>query len=327
MAKLKKTYKKKTPVDVYQMVTDKVISLLEMKIDKQWSRPWITLGDGKPPHNMFSKNYYRGINSFLLSLDNVAAASDFKTSRYATFNQIKAHGGTVEKGSKSSPIIYYSPIRIDENGKYYSQKVYEGMSAAQRAAIGLRQIPMIKKFNVFNVDQTTGLPSEYYELPEQEPFTEMQKDDRAEDLLKRATDKMGVKLTIKESSRAYYNRLNDEIVLPLREQFNGVSSRFYSVANHELVHSTAPRLDRSLEGAFGSPEYAKEELIGELGAAFCCSALGLELDITDNVAYLQSWLSVLKADKKAIVSAAASAQRSSDYILEGTPYELEKPSL
>jgi len=52
----------------------------------------------------------------------------------------------------------------------------------------------------------------------------------------------------------------------------------------------------------------------------------VELDITDNVAYLQSWLSVLKADSKAIVSAAAAGQRASDYILEGTPYELEKPS-
>jgi antirestriction protein ArdC len=164
---------------------------------------------------------------------------------------------------------------------------------------------MIKKFNVFNVEQTTGLPAEYYELPEQEPMTEFEKDERAEDLLKRATDKMGVQLTIKESNRAYYSRHKDEIVLPLREQFNGVSSRFYSVANHELIHSSAPRLDRSLEGAFGSPEYAKEELIAELGAAFNCSALGVELDITDNVAYLQSWLSVLKADSKAIVSAAA----------------------
>lgn len=322
MPKAKKTYKKKPQRDVYQEVTDKVVALLENKLEKRWDKPWIAIGDGTPSHNMFTKHYYRGVNQFLLALGNFTGESEYKTNRYATFNQIKQNGGTVTKGSKSTPIIYYSPIRIDEHGKYYSEERYNGMSPAQRVAIGLRKIPMVKQFNVFNVEQTEGLAPEYYALPPQQAFTEMQQDDRAEDLLKLATDKMGVKLTIKESNRAYYSPSRDEIVLPLREQFKGVAGRFYNTATHELLHSTAKRLERPIGGSFGSPEYAKEELIAELGAAFNCAALGLELDITDNAAYLQSWLGVLKADKKAIVHCAAAAQRASDFILEDTPYQL-----
>ena len=61
--------------------------------------------------------------------------------------------------------------------------------------------------------------------------------------------------------------------------------------------------------------YAREELVAELGAAFLCADLGLTPEAgTDHAAYIQSWLKVLKEDKRAIFSAAAYAQKAADFL-------------
>ena len=61
--------------------------------------------------------------------------------------------------------------------------------------------------------------------------------------------------------------------------------------------------------------YACEELVAELGAAFLCADLGIRPENReDNAAYLGHWLTVLKEDKRAILSAAAHAQRAADFL-------------
>jgi antirestriction protein ArdC len=67
-----------------------------------------------------------------------------------------------------------------------------------------------------------------------------------------------------------------------------------------------------------------EELVAELGSAF----LAADLDITpevceDHAAYIQSWLKVLKDDKKAIFSAAAHAQRAVELLHRLQPKHLK----
>jgi len=186
---------------------------------------------------------------------------------------------------------------------------------------------MAKKYAVFNVSQCENLPEEFYEAPPQEPLSEMQQDDRAEDLLLSATERMGVDLQIKESNRAFYDRSADRIVLPLREQFRGAAEKFYSTAMHELTHSTGhkSRLARTFGKAHGDIDYAREEVVAELGAAYNCAALGVAMPITENVEYIRGWLSLLKQDKKAIVSCASAAQKASDLILFDTAYQIATP--
>ena len=61
--------------------------------------------------------------------------------------------------------------------------------------------------------------------------------------------------------------------------------------------------------------YAREELVAELGAAFLCADLSLTPEPgEDHAAYIQSWLKVLKDDKRAIFAAAAHAQRAADFL-------------
>jgi len=76
------------------------------------------------------------------------------------------------------------------------------------------------------------------------------------------------------------------------------------VAYHELVHWTAhkSRLDRDLKNRFGSRNYAAEELIAELGAAFLCAEFGFNGDVR-SAGYIASWIELLKADKRAIFTA------------------------
>ena len=94
---------------------------------------------------------------------------------------------------------------------------------------------------------------------------------------------------------------------------------YYSTLAHEHTHWTAKseRCDRQLGKRFGDSAYAAEELIAELGAAFVCAHLGLSTEPReDHAQYIQSWLKVLRADKRAIFTAASKAQQAADYLIK-----------
>jgi antirestriction protein ArdC len=96
------------------------------------------------------------------------------------------------------------------------------------------------------------------------------------------------------------------------------SIAYYSTLAHEHTHWTATpaRCDRQLGKRFGDTAYAAEELIAELGAAFACAHLGLSTEPReDHAQYIQSWLRVLKADNKAIFTAASKAQQAADWLI------------
>ena len=55
--------------------------------------------------------------------------------------------------------------------------------------------------------------------------------------------------------------------------------------------------------------------MAELGAAFLCADLGLALEPKpEHAAYIESWLKVLKQDKKAIFHAASHAERAANHL-------------
>lgn len=105
--------------------------------------------------------------------------------------------------------------------------------------------------------------------------------------------------------------------MPVFECFRSPES-YYATLAHELTHWTkhAKRLDREFgRKKWGDEAYAREELVAELGAAFLCADLGLTPEAgTDHAAYIQSWLKVLKNDKRAVFSAAAHAQRAANFL-------------
>ncbi|MHB1430303.1 MAG: ArdC family protein, partial [Rhodocyclaceae bacterium] len=116
--------------------------------------------------------------------------------------------------------------------------------------------------------------------------------------------------------RAFYMPSTDTIQLPARESFINPEA-FYSVALHEMTHSTghASRLARDFSGRFGTEAYAFEELIAELGSAFLGSDIGiLPATLPDHAHYIASWIRILKGDKKAIFTASAQASKAHAFI-------------
>jgi antirestriction protein ArdC len=119
-------------------------------------------------------------------------------------------------------------------------------------------------------------------------------------------------------NQAFYAPASDHIQMPPFAAFTENVS-YYSTLAHEHTHWTAPaaRCDRQLGKRFGDNAYAAEELIAELGAAFTCAHLGLSTEPReDHAQYINSWLRVLKADSKAIFTAASKAQQACDWLIE-----------
>lgn len=283
--------------DVYQIVTDRVISLLEAGT-VPWRKPWAG-GDAQFPKNLVSGKEYRGVNIWLLS------CAGFSSPYWVSYKQAQARGGTVRKGEKSSIAVFWK--RLETADKATGEK---------------KTIPMLRYYRVFNVEQCEGVE---YPKPEAREVT-FDPIAAAESIV--AAMPGPPEITHNEA-RAYYQRSNDRVNMPKRETFDK-GEEYYSTLFHELIHATGheSRLGRlqNDKSNFGSSSYAKEELLAEMGASYLNAQAGIVETVIDNsAAYIASWLGRLKEDRKLVVSAAAAAQRASDWIL-GKTYSDEKPA-
>ncbi|EMI24074.1 ArdC family protein [Rhodopirellula europaea] len=299
---MKQQTKRKPKRDIYQEVTDKIIGHLE-----QGTAPWRNpirrgTGDGWPK-NLDSGKRYRGINVFLLGLTSWERgySSDF----WMTFKQASAAGGQVRKGEKGSLVTFW---------KMYATKDREtGLDV---------EIPMLKHYTAFNLDQIEGIeaPDAPEPLSDRNPFEPIKAAERiVEGYISKPT------IAHDGGGRAFYRPSTDTIHMPDQGRFDNPES-YYSTLFHEITHSTghSKRLDRGLDtklAPFGSNDYSKEELVAEMGAAFLSASAGISPPtIEQSASYLQSWINVLRGDKRLVVTAAASAQKAADLVL-GTTFE------
>jgi len=282
--------------DVYQKVTDKIIADLEQG-ELTWLKPWSSDNmDGrivKPlRHNGMP---YSGIN--VLVLWSAAIDGGYQSPFWMTYRQAKEYGANVCKGERGNLVVYANTITKTEEQDDGSEEE--------------RKIPFMKGYSVFNVEQIEGLPEHFYAKPE--PMTDTAKRIEHADAFFAASD-----ADIRHGgNRAFYAGSSDHVQMPPFEAFNRPEA-YYATLAHELTHWTKhkDRLDRDFGRIkWGDEGYAREELVAELGAAFLCADLALTPEsCTDHAAYIQSWLKVLKDDKRAIFSAAAHAQRAADFL-------------
>ena len=292
-AKAKKTFVKK---DIYQDVTDRIIAALESG-QAPWVKPWAEgenqTGCSLLPSNGISGNNYKGINTMLLWAGQMEKG--YRSNTWVTFKQAGELGGNVMKGEKSTPIIYFQMLkRID---KETGEPV---------------QIPMLKQYYVFNIEQCENITSKKVKIPEplEIGYT------NALDFATRtgADIKHG-------GNEAFFTRQFDFIRMPHQEQFKTMTD-YDGTLLHELTHWSGhkSRLERVFGARFGDNAYAFEELVAEIGSAFLCAQLGVvnANNHTDlqNESYLAGWLKVLKSDKKAIFKASTLAQKACDYLIE-----------
>ena len=273
--------------DIYQEVTNAIVECLEMG-NIPWVKPWASTEDFLPI-NAASGKHYSGINTMILWARQFK--NDFTSNQWVTYKQAVELGGKVKKGEKSVRCIFYKPLKIEDE-ETQEEKV----------------IPMLKTFNLFNVEQCEGLTLKF--KPSSEPK-------QAKNLISLEVARANGAKVVQGGNRAYYSLSSDNIHMPFFESFN-IDAGFEAVLFHELTHWTGAntRLNRDMGGSMKSDSYAKEELIAEMGAAFLCATYNVKQDMLIHSGYIQSWLKALKSDKKAIFTAAAAAQKATDFINE-----------
>ena len=273
-------------MDIYAEITNRMIAEMEKGIIP-WRKPWMASGaaishtTGKP---------YSLLNQMLLG----------KAGEWLTFKQVNAEGGYVRKGEKASICVFWKWIEKEdeETGE-------------------ITQVPFLKYYNVFHLSQCEGISAKY----SQELTKVANADETAESIVAEYTKREGVMIEHVEGNQAYYQPTMDRIVLPMMKQF-AETAEYYGTAFHEMIHSTGhvKRLNRlDATAHFGGEDYSKEELVAEIGSSALVHHCGLETQesFRNNTAYIQSWLSVLKNDKRFIVSASSKAEKAVKYVLEG----------
>ena len=308
-----------------------VTRLEEMK-GQQWEKGWID-GGGRTqglPQNLSGRRY-SGHNDFFLQLH--TAINGYDAPVYATYKQIRDAGATVNKGEKAMPVIYWNISHKDENGQKISDEAFDAMTKAEQAKV--KTIPIMMGYYVWNLQQTNFAevkPEQYAKLtgqfkaPHIEDATGMYTSKEFDQMI----DKQAwvCKINNVEGAGAYYSPTKDEITVPMKAQFKIHDTpeevykdgmEYYSSIAHEMAHSTGveKRLGRDMEGHFGDPKYAKEELVAELTAAMVGNTMGFDKRILDNNAkYVDGWMDTLKKEPRFILSVMADVNKASKMILD-----------
>lgn len=281
---------------IYDTITNQIIAALEAGAGK-FSLPWHRSNAPLTrPMNAATRKTYRGVN--VLALWASAEAQDFGHGLWATYRQWQSLGAQVRKGEKASPIVFYKVLNQDDGGEAEER---EGSARIFAQAS-----------HVFNVSQVNG-----YAMPELFQGEDFDPIPNA-DAFFAAT---GATIRIQGDS-AHYTPSTDTITMPDKKLFFATESgsagqNWYATLFHELTHWSGAehRLARTFGKRFGDDSYAMEELVAELGSAFLCGDLGLSAKPRSNHAqYLASWLKVLKADNRAIFTAANAAAKAAEWL-------------
>lgn len=285
-------------VDIYTRITERIVEDLAKGV-RPWMKPWNAANaDGRITRPLrHSGQPYTGMNTLLLWSEGVARG--FSSPMWMTFKQALELGAAVRKGESGATVVFASRFTKSED---------DGRGGEVE-----REVPFLKAYTVFNIEQIDGLPDHYHHrsAPILDP---VERSDHADRFFRNtgAVIRHG-------GGQAYFSPAGDLIQMPNFEMFRDAAS-YYATLSHESVHwAGAPgRLNRDLSRYHKDrSERAREELIAELGSCFLCADLGIVPELEprpDHASYLQSWLKVLSDDRRAIFQAAAHAQRAVNYL-------------
>lgn len=282
-------------MDVYEIVTNKILEMLEGG-HIPWRKPWQSTGGAK---NLVSKKHYNGINQFLLN------CSPYSSPYWLTYKQCSDKGGNIRRGEKSTLVVFWKWINTTDTPT--SEEI------SQDTPTRIKQIPMLRYYNVFNAEQCENIttPAEEHIINSFTPI------ERAELIVDQMPNRPNI---IHGGDRAAYSPSLDQVYMPPRERFTSPEGYFACLA-HELSHSTGHHTRLNRKGItdpirFGSHDYSHEELVAEFSSAMLCAHAGIEQEtITNSAAYIQNWLKALRDDKKLAIIAAGQAQKACNFII------------
>lgn len=315
-------------------------------IQGDWKQPWFSPSFANP-RNMYDGKPYDGVSSFMLSLH--SERQGYEVPVFGTYNRIlslnyditsdgKRHqllgeDGEplpmlhVKKGEAGFPLFFTSFTIVDKDTR---KKVdldfndYKQLSRDEQEKY--KVFPKRHIYTVFAVDQTNmreARPEMY------EKWASMYSTERAavtdnfkSPLLDKIIDDNAwlCSITHKDPSGAYFSPSKDYINVPEKSLFRDAPEQYYGTTLHEMIHSTGTkdRLDRLVSGSvFGSADYAREELVAELGSAFVCQQYGIEKNIKEESAkYLKSWLGSLEEEPEFIRTVLTDVKKATGMVNE-----------
>jgi len=133
-------------MNVYEIITERITSMLEAG-EIPWKKSWNAATQA--PRNLITGKEYQGINTFIL------LSARYQSPYWLTFKQATAKGGTVRKGEKGFPVIFW---KIDKQTDEETGKE--------------KTIPLLRYYTVFNVAQIDGLRMYRQRRPTAPPRTE-----------------------------------------------------------------------------------------------------------------------------------------------------------
>ncbi len=317
---------------------DKALELFaEMMIEKiegirqNWQKPWFTEGALQWPRNLSGREY-NGMNALMLLLH--CEKEGYRIPRFCTFDCVQRLNKpgkdgeelprvSVLRGEKSFPVMLTTFTCIHKETK---EKIkyddYKRLSEEEQKEYNV--YPKMQVFRVFCVEQTNlrEVRPELWERLEKE--NELHQIEDGEHFSFVPADRMIADnrwicpITPKHQDEAYYSISKNEIVVPEKEQFKS-GEAFYGTLFHEMTHSTGAEgvLDRLKPTSFGSDEYAREELVAELGGALVSQRYGMVKHIKeDSGAYLKSWLGKLKESPQFIKTTLLDVKRATSLITQ-----------
>jgi antirestriction protein ArdC len=287
--------------DLFTRITDQLVADIEAGAGT-WRMPWHTLPDAGTPTSVDGRPY-RGMNAVWLAM--VAAARGWPAGLWATYRGWQRHGAQVRRGEKATQVVLWKPTTAKRTDPRTAND-----DANQPA--GHRRRLLARAYSVFAAEQVDGAEALVARRTERHGRRDTPERIASADAY---FDAVGATV-IHVGNRAYYQPATDTIHVPDLAQFDHAAHHAGTLA-HEHVHWTghADRLERDLDGRFGSDSYAAEELVAELGAAMWCAQMGLSaVTRADHAAYLAGWLRILRTDARALVTVASRAQAAVDYL-------------
>lgn len=318
-----KTTNNKSGKSVYKIITERVVAGLE-KEGTKWFRPW-TNDNGAKGYaiNHATKQYYKGINSLMLT--GAIHEYGYKSLEFLTAKQIKEAGGTLNEGAIDHLVVYWLVSYTYKNKWYKNEKALTQATGKTRRDTGVYSHAAPRYYKVYNLTDTKGVVSlTDAEIKKALEGTIFDCNTDAESIYsnmpKRPTLRHG-------GNKAFYRPSAHHVQMPNKKQFKtkGVEGDYYKTLFHELVHSTGNEdlLNRpSLTGFtnFGDEEYSKEELVAEMGSMFLVGLLDIETTDGDknSQAYIKSFIKNLKKDEneKDVLFASIQARKAVEYILQ-----------
>lgn len=262
-----------------------------------WVKPWTnSTPTSEAPYNPTTGKAYRGGNAVALMcaeaerLDTGSMA--VPDSRWMTYKQASSVGCQVRKGEKGMQLLKW--MEVEEPRAPTPVGGSQAEATAEKRLIAL-------PFWVFHASQIDGLPAP----PAIEPKPELQMLQEVDDLVKAsgAVVQTG-------GNRALYSPKLDIIRMPALFQFHDMPSAAATLL-HELGHWTGheTRLNRTFSFDRKSEDYAREELRAEMASLAMAQRLGVPHDPSQHVAYVGSWIRLLKDDPRELLRAASDVEK------------------